>query len=54
MCLKSEEVRDPTRNRLSKQDSTKEVQDDKDFFDLTKMYSFFNPLSNLYMKVLIK
>ncbi len=53
MCLKPEEVRDPTRNRLSKQDTTKEVQDDKDSFDVTKMYSFFNPLSSLYMKVLM-
>ena len=53
MCIKPEEVRDPSRNRFSKQDTTKEIQNDKDSFDASKMYSFFNPLSSLYMKVLV-
>jgi hypothetical protein len=53
MCIKPEEVRDPSRNRFSKQDTTKEMQNDKDSFDASKMNSFFNPLSSLYMKVLV-
>ena len=53
MCIKPEEVKDPSRSRFSKQDVTKEIQDDKNSFDATKMYSFFNPLKSLYMKVLI-
>ncbi|CAB3988799.1 Pancreatic secretory granule membrane major glyco GP2 [Paramuricea clavata] len=51
MCIKPEEVRDPSRNRFSKQDTTKAIQNDKDSFDASKMYSFFNPLSSLYMKL---
>ncbi|CAB3990373.1 partial [Paramuricea clavata] len=51
MCIKPEEVRDPSRNRFSKQDTTKEIQNDRDSFDASKMYSFFNPLSSLYMKL---
>ena len=53
MCIKPEEVKDPSRSRFSKQHATKEKKDDRNSFDVTKMYSFFNPLKSLYMKVLI-
>ena len=33
------------------QDATKEIQSDENVFDATKMYSFFNPLSSMNMKV---
>jgi hypothetical protein len=51
MCIKPKEISDPSRNRLSKLGATKEIQDDKDSFDATKMYSFFNPQSSLNLKV---
>ena len=51
MCAKPKEIKDPSRNRLSKQDATKEIQSDENVFDATKMYSFFNPLSSMNMKV---
>ena len=53
MCIKPEEVKDPSRSKFFRPDATKEIQDDKKSFDATKMYSFFNPLKSLYMKVLI-
>ena len=51
MCAKPAEMKDSTRNRFSKRDATKEVQNDRNVFDATTMYSFFNPLSSLNMKV---
>ena len=52
MCTKPKEIKDPTRNRFSKRDATKEIQHDKKSFDSSEMYSFSNPLSRLNMKVL--
>ena len=52
MCMKPKEIKDPTRNRFSKQGAEAKIQNDENSFDISKMYSFFNPLSNLNMKVI--
>ena len=52
MCMKPEEIRDPTRNILSKEDPSVAPKSDVATFDQNKMYTFFNPRSSLYMKVI--
>ena len=52
MCMKPEEIRDPTRNILSKEDPAVASKSDAATFDQSKMYTFFNPQSSLYMKVI--
>ena len=54
MCLRPVEIKDPTRDKFSKQDVKAEAQSDINSFENTKVYSFFNPLGGSYMKVLNK
>ena len=54
MCMKPEEIRDPTRNLRSPGDSSVAPTSDTDTFDQNKMYTFFNPHTSHYMKVIIQ
>ena len=52
MCIKPQEIKDSTRNIHSKEDVSIAPKSDDASFDLTKMYTFFNPQSSMYMKVI--
>lgn len=52
MCMKPEEVRDPTRSIQYKEKPSAPAKSDATMFDGSKMYSFFNPVTFLNMKVI--
>ena len=51
MCMKPEEIRDPTRSVQSKQKPSVPAKSDATMFDGSKMHSVFNPATFLNMKV---